>query len=135
MAIPNWWRPKNPLLHFIKQVSTPGCAITPNSKSLMRKISDYKYFKSRNITIPLGYGQKLKQVNEFQHVTRKPARRIMLICQCQIPDNADKDDITTSICANNTVTLSRGVGGDKSFFVHAPTPSGTYTVVAHICGI
>lgn len=135
LAIPNWWRHKNFALQFIKQESNPKCSIPPNSHSSMKKISDYQYFQSRGIDIPLGSGQKVTHTNAFEHVKRKSVRRIMLICNCQILDNVDKDKIPTDICfEGSTVALSKGVGGRKSFFVHVPTSSGSYKVVAHICG-
>lgn len=110
------------------------CSSEPRLKMnlpIVPKISDHEFFRARNIRIPLRLGRKGIRLNKYEHLNVEPTWRTMLECDCQI---LGRDVAENDICAyGRIINVSRGVGGDRSFFVHATNSSGSYKVVAHIC--
>ena len=126
----NWWKET---VHLLGEMfmSNPTCSARPNAgKSINMKISDQEFFQTRNISIPVKQRRKGIRVNEYEHLITEPIWRIMLECDCERPNDINGNDICTN---QKTVNLSKGVGGDQSFFIHSLNPSGSYKVVAHIC--
>ena len=105
------------------------CAVVPNAGvPIAAKISDDEFFQDRKINIPIRLGRKGTRLNKYRYLSKEPVWRTMLECDCEILGDGD------NVCVNGkNVNLSRGVGGDTSFFIHALDPSGSYKVVAHIC--
>lgn len=137
----NWW--KTPGLFFGKggkDVSRPMCSKYPHLPlRVNKKISDHAFFQSRKIDIPLRYGIMGGRWIQFEYLESPPIWNTILECNCQ---KLDEDTSSTSpaaseenICLDGRiVNLSRGVGGDRSFFVYAMNSSnGNFHVVAHIC--
>lgn len=127
----NWWMRIGSSNFEI--LANPMCSTHPNEETTdtAAEISTNHFFRSRNIRIPIQPGMRGARINRFMHLTKAPIWRLFLECACEITDNATN---VNAICVNGTaVNLSRGVGGDRSFFVHEPDSFGYYKVIAHIC--
>lgn len=103
------------------------CSVPPNSERITAKISDQEFFRARNIDIPMLAGVKEKLLNRYDYLKSPPVWRTVLKCNCEVIGKHD-------VCGHDkTVYLSRGVGGDESFFVHVVNSSKLLTVIAHVC--
>ena len=126
----NWWRSLSTPTGML--LGNPFCAAHPNPMfTTFTKISSHEFFRLRNINIPVKRGKsgiRLVSVN----ATGYQMEKIILECECQIQATGANEE---GICIDGKlVILSRGVGGDKSFFVYTLNSStGFYNVRAHIC--
>lgn len=115
---------------FAKRTKRPLCSPYPN---LLRgtnvTINEHEFFQERNIVIPQMSGNTVKAKSRYQFRAKSPVWREFLQCDCYPLDvNYPLD----GLCKNGKITLSRGVGGDTSFFIHEEHGNGEYDVVAHI---
>jgi hypothetical protein len=103
------------------------CAAFPNAERAYSKgsklattpISDHKFFRSRDIEIPVKPGTVRVETNEFLYVSREPAQRPFLECDCSIlGDQVGNENICVE---GSTIYLSKGMCADMSFFVHTPS--------------
>jgi hypothetical protein len=110
----------------------PLCSTFPNGETKNAKeISEDWFFVKRNIRVPIKPGRKGVRLNKYEHLKQEPAWKPFLECDCEIVgENVDED---RACMEGKILNLSRGVGGDKSFFVHVPNTTGSYKVIAHIC--
>lgn len=116
----------------------PLCSTNPNQVPFVIdpvQISTHQFFQSRSIDIPIKTGTYGYRKVVFRHihvVNSNPLWRRLLECECEIEDSSKE---IRNICVEGkTVHFSRGVGGDKSFFIYNyDTTTGTFNVIAHIC--
>lgn len=113
------------------------CAAKPNQIGLMMidetQISSHEYFQLRSIEIPLEDGKTGDRQVEFRHRRVDSTWRKFVECNCEIL-HSDYQKARDICVDGKVVNLSRGVGGDKSFFVYRYDKASTsYNVVAHIC--
>lgn len=128
-----WWKRYNA---FGKNVPNPMCSAYPNA--LLRKrtsiarmpISRNQFFQSLGIDIPVRPGHMSIHPIEFRYFKRNPVWKLFLECDCNITENNQLEN--GNVCFDGIIHLSRGVCGDKSFFVYMPSSSLNFNVVAHI---
>ena len=99
-----------------------------------KEISDNIFFRARKIHIPVKVGRKGIRKNKYEHLKKEPVWKPFLECDCKILDQATEGGDALNICLyGKIVNLSRGVGGNRSFFVHVPKDEESFKVIAHIC--
>ena len=71
---------------------------------------------------------------EFRHIRANQKLKWFVECDCDMNVKNPGSELQ-DICVNGkVVNLSRGVGGDSSFFVYRYNQSSqAYNVIAHIC--
>lgn len=128
----NWWEDDS-----FSGIPHPTCSIHPNAKiPIYDSISEHEFFQAKSIEIPIKRGKRGTRSNKYEYLNKEPLWRMMLECECsRIRTLVSNDvDATDDICIDGKiVNLSRGVGGDGSFFVHGTNSSGSYKVIAHLC--
>lgn len=127
-GVENWWMDRE----FIEQVPRPQCSDYPN-KVTQGAISDHDFFQSRSIRIPVQVGRKGTRLVEYAHLEAEAVMKPFLECECEMTTESAIQSEEQICVHGKIVNLSRGVGGDRSFFVHAVNSRGSYRVIAHIC--
>ena len=109
------------------------CFVFPDlNVPIPAQLSEHTFFREKNINILQKSGKKGSRLNQYEHLNREPVWKPMLECECEILQGNNVNE-NENVCVNGKiVNLSRGVGGDRSFFVHALTSSGSFKVVAHL---